>query len=154
MKTCGHAVSGVIVEYNNRILLFQRLTFPIFKAAPAGHVDELTHIPDGRAGEERAFRLAAARELEEECGVSAPTSLFELVVKGLRSDAPCARPPVDGGDHWTSWYVYRVVLTREPKLTPEHGKTADLHWYTPAEIKALPDLEPVWREILRKARTI
>lgn len=153
-STCNHAVAGVLVEYDGRFLLLQRLTFPIFKAGPAGHVDELTHIPDGRPGEEHMFRLAAARELEEECGVSVPWGALQLAVKGLSSDAPCARPPVDGGAHWTSWYAYRVRLPREPKLTPEPGKTADLRWYTPSEIRALPDLEPVWREIFKQAGVI
>lgn len=151
---CNHAVAGVIVEWDRKILLLQRLTFPICKAGPAGHVDELTHIPDGRPSEERVFRAAAARELEEECGISVRPSGLQLVVEGFRSDAPCARPPVDGGDHWTSWYVYRVVLAKEPKLAPEHGKTADLRWYTPQEIRALRDLEPVWRTHLAQAKVI
>lgn len=153
-ETCGHAVAAVIVEWNGSFLLLQRLTFPIFKAGPAGHVDELTHIPDGRASEERYFRAAASRELEEECGITVLAGALKLVVKGLKSDAKCARPPVDGGDHWTSWYAYHARLTREPKLTPERGKTADLRWYTPSEITALPDLEPVWRDLLRKAQVI
>lgn len=153
-RMCNHAVAAVLVEYNGRFLLLQRLTFPIFKAGPAGHVDELTHIPDGRASEEYVFRAAAARELEEECGVTVPAGALKLVVKGLRSDAVCARPPVDGGAHWASWYAYRVRLAREPKLTPEPGKTADLRWYTPSEIRALPDLEPVWLEIFKQAGII
>jgi len=152
--TCNHTSVGVIAEMGSRYLLFQRLKFPIAKAAPAGHVDELDGIPTGRGSrEERIYLEAAIRELEEETGLKVRPGNLRLVLTKTTRNA-CRRTPVDGGEHWHLWRIYHVHIPAGSRTRPAPAESTDPAWYTPAEIAALEDLEPVWREFFETLRII
>ena len=48
----------------------------------------------------------------------------------------------------------RGVAGKEPPAARSNGELNDLTWRTPAELAALPNLEPIWREFLRQLRII
>lgn len=150
---CNHSSVGIIVERDGRFLLFQRQKFPIAKAPAAGHVDEYDGIPIGSASEERTFRDAGVRELEEETGLRVRPGLMKLVLTMTMSNV-CRRKTIDGTRHWHLWRVYwvRVDSGQEPRGNAD--ESADLAWYTASEIDALPDLEQVWRTMLKQIGVI
>ncbi|REF00333.1 NUDIX hydrolase [Thermomonospora umbrina] len=152
--TCNHTSVGVIAERSGRYLLFQRKKFPIAKAPSAGHVDELDGIPTGKGRREESVYLdAAVRELEEETGLRVPARTLRLALTTTAKNR-CRRSPVDGGDHWHLWRVYHALIPAGAETRAAPAESADLAWYTPAEISALTDLEPVWRDFLTALRII
>lgn len=153
--TCNHTSVGVLAERDGRFLLFQRQKYPYAKAPCAGHVDEFPGVPNGSLhGEaEGIYRTAAARELEEETGLT--VNLLDL--HGVLTSSTfnkCRRPTVDGDRPWHYWRVYRVSIPHGQNPHGNGTESDDLRWYTPDEIRALPDLEPVWRDHLRQIRII
>lgn len=154
--TCNHSSVGVLVVQDGRYLLFQREKFPIKKAPCAGHVDEadgLSGVPVGAPSEEPAFRAAAVRELKEETGLEVrPRNLKLALTKASGNE--CRRPPVDGSEPWHLWRVYYTTAPAGQTPRGNAAESSGLCWYTPAEIAALPDLEPVWREMLEEIHII
>lgn len=145
---CNHSSVGIIAERDGRYLLFQRKKFPIAKAPAAGHVDEYDGIPTGAAKEEHIFRDAGVRELKEETGLRVRAGQMKLVLT-VRTRNECRRETIDGARHWHLWRVYRVRVDGQQQPRGNADESDDLAWYTPTEIAALPDLEPVWRDMLK-----
>jgi len=153
MDLCNHSSVGVIVERDGKFLLFQRQKLPIAKAPAAGHVDEFDGIPTGDVTEERTFRDAAVRELEEETGLRVRPGQMKLVLTTTRANQ-CRRKTIDGAKHWHLWRVYQVHVDHQQEPRGNDSESADLAWYTASEIAALPDLESVWREMFQQIGVI
>jgi 8-oxo-dGTP pyrophosphatase MutT (NUDIX family) len=122
----------------------------------AGHVDELAaRIPTGARDEERFFRAAAVRELEEETGLRVRPGDLKLALNRLGGDSCHRKAGSVDGDNWHWWLVYSVALTgREARHVRSNGELNDLAWRTPAELASLRNLEPIWGEFLRQLRII
>jgi 8-oxo-dGTP pyrophosphatase MutT (NUDIX family) len=150
---CNHTSVGVLARREDRYALFQRAKYPIAKAPCAGHVDELDGVPTGARSEEPAYRAAGVRELEEETGLTVRGRDLQLVLTAMYRNA-CRRRPVDGGSPWHLWLVYSVTIGPGQRAKANGHENTDLRWYTPQEIAALGDLEPVWRTMLTQIRII
>lgn len=151
---CNHTSASVLVARDGRYALADRVKFPLFKAPSAGHVDECPGIPTGVGTHEpRIYREAAVRELEEEFGLRVRPADLRLALQ-VRMDNACRRQTVDGGPHWHLWRVYTVTIDSRQQTRTAADEAANLAWYTPAQIGALPDLEPVWRDMLKRMGTI
>lgn len=151
---CNHTSASVLVQRDGKYALADRVKFPFFKAPSAGHVDEYPGIPKGfGAQEERIYREAAARELGEEFGLRVRPADLRLALQ-VRMDNACRRQTVDGGPPWHLWRVYTVTVDSGQQTRTAADEAADLGWYAPAEISALNDLEPVWRDMLKQIGTI
>jgi 8-oxo-dGTP pyrophosphatase MutT (NUDIX family) len=109
--------------------------------------------PPGARGEEPIFRDAGVRELHEETGLTVRPRNLQLALTKTTPNQ-CRRQPVDGDRHWHLWRVYIVQITGRQQARGNADESADLRWYTPAEVRALPDLEPVWRDMLTTMRVI
>lgn len=153
---CNHAVVGILATWNNRYLTGLRAKTPIAVAPCAGHVDELaTRIPTGAKAEEPAFRTAGVRELEEETGLRVRDRDLKLVLNRLGGDRCHRKAGSVDGDNWHHWLVFQVSFAgKQPPAARSNGELNDLTWRTPAELAALPNLEPIWREFLRQLRII
>jgi 8-oxo-dGTP pyrophosphatase MutT (NUDIX family) len=153
---CNHAVVGVLAEWDGRYLTGLRAKPPVAVAPCAGHVDELPArlIPAGDDAEERYFRSAGCRELEEETGLRVRPGDLALVVNRRGGDRCHRKASVDGANwHW--WRVYSVAVTAaEAKRVRSNGELNDLTWRTPAELAALPNLEPIWGSFLHELHII
>lgn len=147
---CNHTSVGVVARRGGRILLFQRQKFPLKKAPCAGHVDSWAGIPTGTGAAEAEYYLAeAVKELSEETGLIVRHRDLNLV-HTAHYDNACRRETVDGGPPWHLWRVYTVEIGAGQTPRGNGSESKDLAWYTPAELVALPDLEPVWRDMLRQ----
>jgi|SRR5947209_2582102 len=147
-EPCNHTSVGVLVVRDGRLLLIERARPPYAWAPPAGHVD------DGETSEQ-----AAARELQEEVGLTA--SRLTLVHRGPYRNQ-CRRP---GGDRH-HWEVFTADAEGDPVRS--ETETSSLRWVTPGELAQLraisrahlvagasverwreqPGLEPVWMRML------
>jgi len=153
---CNHAVVGVLADWNGRYLTGLRAKTPIAVAPCAGHVDELRdRIPTGARVEERYFRDAGVRELEEETGLRVRARDLKLVLNRLGGDRCHRRAGSVDGDNWHHWMIFTVAFTGEaPPAVRSNGELNDLAWRTPRQLAALPNLEPIWRDFLRQLHII
>lgn len=150
LSSCNHTSVGVLAVRDGKILAFQRQTWPLKLAPPAGHVDEHPGVPRGTGQlEEAVFATAAVRELEEEVGLTVRVADLRLVFSG-RMDNACRRKTVDGDKHWHYWRVYAARIDDRQQPQGNARESKDLAWYTRNELLARGDLEPVWRDILGK----
>lgn len=151
---CNHSVVGVLAERDGRFLLFDRQQDPKCKAPCAGHVDELgDNVPTGAASEERFYRAAGVRELEEETGLRVrPDEMVHVLRR--KAYTKCRRDSIDGDVSWHLWHVYRVQIDGWQQPRGKADESANLAWFTPDEIRKLPDLEPVWRDMLKQMKVI
>lgn len=152
---CNHTSVGVPAVRDGKILAFQRQTWPLKLAPCAGHVDELDGIPAGTGrDEERVYADAAVRELEEEVGFRVHRNDLRHVFAG-RMNNQCRRPTIDRPlPHWHYWRVYVAPIDAGQQPRGNARESADLAWYTRAELLARRDLEPVWRDILNDIKEI
>ena len=117
-----HTVAAVVVhDVAGRILLFDRTRQPFGWTVPAGHVED---------GEDP--RLAAARELWEETGISiSRTELTALGDDVIQGDL-CRR-----GASTHRWFTYGVRLPSPfPVTLCDEGSA--FRWVFPVEAAALP----------------
>lgn len=150
---CNHSSVGIVVERDGKFLLFQRQKYPIAMAPAAGHVDEYPGVPNGSASEKPVFLDAAVRELWEETGLVVRPGQMKLVLETTTPNE-CRRQTVDGGDPWHLWRVYSVRVDGSQQPRGNKDESANLRWYTPDEIRKLPDLELVWGDMLRQIKVI
>jgi ADP-ribose pyrophosphatase YjhB (NUDIX family) len=154
-KMCDHTSVGMLIlNQANEVLLIERKKPPFGWAAPAGHVDG-----------DPSFEVAAARELQEEVGLSTVSS--ELVLDE-RIDNPCRRV----GGSWHHWKVYRMNVTG--KIEQSKDEVKDHRWTGAVALRLLlektqsyengemtaqewetdPGIEPVWRYIFEKVNIL
>lgn len=158
---CNNTSVGVLVEREERFLLFRRVQKPYGIAPSAGHVDELHYV--GQPDEEAVYEHAAYRELQEETRLTARkiSPLLEIVLQNQ-----CRRC---GGD-WHKWRIYRAEVEPDSEPYGTDDESLDLRWYCRDEIIALaqrtklyqagsiseeewetcPGLEPVWLHIFNQ----
>lgn len=153
MDLCNHTSVGILVERDDKFLLFKRQQDPIAMAPPAGHVDEYPGVPIGSDSEEPPFLDAAVRELREETALRVRPGQMKLVLNTTMPNQ-CRRSPVDGNRHWHRWRVYWVRVDDSQTPRGNGHESADLRWLTPAEIRDLTDLEDVWRAMLTQMKVI
>lgn len=153
-KSCDHRSVGLIVYREDKILLIERMKFPVGIAAPAGHLD---HDLD--------FVTAGLRELWEETGLigSNPKLLLDTTLEN-----PCRRWIPNDKISWHHWQILRVDGKGEPNRSL--AETKNLFWASPEEVQFLaertdhylsrnisaeewirhPGFEPVWHELLKR----
>ena len=119
MSKCDHKSVGMLVWKEGKLLLIERMQFPVGFAVPAGHVDG-----------DATFEESAKRELGEEVGLVATD--LKLVAEG-RKENQCKRE--DGS--WHYWKLYSVEATGELKRSESETKRAD--FYSIEEIKQLAE---------------
>jgi ADP-ribose pyrophosphatase YjhB (NUDIX family) len=149
---CDNASVGVLItDYQGRLLMIRRASFPVGIAPVAGHVFD----------EHTGYEEAAYAETEEEVGMLA-RGLVDTGTGGWRPNRCGAR---DQGDDPRApgheWKIYAAVASGEPRTTDE---AKEVGWYSQADIQALadrtaryalgglhqklfeakPGLEPVW----------
>jgi ADP-ribose pyrophosphatase YjhB (NUDIX family) len=135
-KICDHASVGVLITDDvGRLLVFERVTFPMGIAPPAGHVFD-DH--GSRDDSERAYLAAARGEVEEEVGLIV-TSL-QMVAEGW-VDNRCRRQIPDGRiGH--QWQVYRASATGT--LTPSKQEARNAQWLTSSQLQSLTERTVGW----------
>lgn len=159
MSVCDLRSVGVIVtDPDGLFLMFERATFPIGIAPPAGHVDDHATPAD-----------AARAEVLEEVGLKV-VKLEQLLPEvwrpnRCRRDLPPEAKPDDAG-HW--WTIFGARVTGE--LAPSARETRGARWYHPHEVNGLmyrtmtyasdgmthaewtarPGIEPVWMRWLSR----
>ena len=139
MKTCDNASVGILIERDDRFLLFERQTFPPGIAPPAGHID--SHgTPE----------QAAVAEVREEVGLTV-TSL-ELLAELWLPNRCRRQPGAKGVGH--QWSVFRAEVTGDLALGEREARNAawwtahDLGWQARRTIRSSDGLEPAWCVLL------
>ncbi|NTV41631.1 MAG: NUDIX hydrolase [Candidatus Moranbacteria bacterium] len=152
-KICDHKSVGMLVWKDEKLLLVERMKFPLAFAPPAGHCDGAD------------FVSTAKKELEEEVGLVAVS--LKLVAEG-RKENPCRR--VEGA--WHYWQIFEVEAEGEIKRS--ETETKQIKWVEKEELRSLakrtqeydlgkisaddweknPGLEQVWCEWLSELKII
>ena len=153
-KICDHKSVGMLVWKDEKILLLERMKFPLVWALPAGHLD----------GNE-SFEEMAKIELFEETGLM--TKSLKLLIEG-RKEKPCRR--IDGS--WHYWQIFEVEVLG--KIKRSETETKQVKWVDLVELKKLakrtdeyqagkiskeewekhPGLEQAWCQWLRELKVI
>lgn len=128
-----HYSVGILIEYNGKYLLMDRVNPPPGFACPAGHINE---------GEDP--KVSALRELEEETGIK--INDIEFVCEEEISWNYCKSATV----HY--WYLYKVSVTSE-KVYIDKDEARSIRWYTPEEIKQM-NVEEVWFYWFKKLKIL
>lgn len=146
MKTCDNKSAGVLIEHDDRLLMFERQTFPPGIAPPAGHIDD-----HGSAEQ------AAVAEVQEEVGL---TVVGLTLVDWLWLPNRCRRAPgLKGVGH--EWAIYRARVTGVLDLDEREARNAS--WWTPGDLGwrarrtvlgGDDGLEPVWCVLLHRLGVI
>ncbi|GAA0550059.1 hypothetical protein GCM10010172_35160 [Paractinoplanes ferrugineus] len=151
MSTCDNTSVGVLIERDNRYLMFERQTFPPGIAPPAGHVDA-----------HGAPEQAATAETREEVGltVTGLTLLDEVWLPNR-----CRRQPGPSGvGH--QWTLFRAEVSGVLDLDPREARSP--LWCDPSNLQWLADntlrgsllaghglaLEPAWCLLLDRLGVI
>lgn len=152
-QVCDYTSVGILVWYEDKLLLLERKNFPFGFAPPAGHLDGDTY-PE-----------AAKRELKEEVGLDV-INLKLLVEEKVENR--CKRKEGD----WHHWKVYEAEVRGKIERSVE--ETKQVGWYTKSEIEELankteqylqgkitkiewgktPGIEPVWYNFFKKLTII
>lgn len=133
---CNSSVGALILDRDDRLLMFDRNTPPFAVAPPAGHVfDE----HGDRDDKEEAYRNAACAEVFEEVGLTV-TSL-KRVWSGW-TDPRCRRESTVSGRFGHEWRVFKVEVTGQ--LAPSERETRNARWLSWKELQELTDRTVDW----------
>lgn len=134
--TRGCPCVGVVVKYNDKILMLDRRKGVLGWACPAGHRN---------VGE---FPLdCVARELHEETDIQAKGKSMPYLL-GADINNECGR-----GAKLHTWFVYELEVDSPRVVLKEPDKHKGIGWFSPKELEAM-NLEPVWRLILKHLKII
>lgn len=128
-----HYSAGILVEYNGKYLLMDRINPPPGFACPAGHVDE---------GEDS--KISAIRELQEETGII--VNDLEFLYEEEIPWNYCKSATV----HY--WYLYKISINSE-KIILDKDEAKSIGWYSPEEIKNM-NIEEVWLYWFKKLKIL
>lgn len=123
-KYCSGKSAGAIVKKKDKILLLDRVFFPLGWACPAGHIKR-----------KESPLQALIRETKEETGLKPVKVKLILRKKGVPNK--CRQ-----GTKFHDWWIFECRAQGKIKLNRKEAK--DFGWFSPAEIKNLK-LEPIWK---------
>ncbi|PSK96039.1 NUDIX domain-containing protein [Murinocardiopsis flavida] len=153
---CGTSVGVIVTDAAGRLLMIERGWYPVGIAPVAGHIAD-AHT-DAAA--------AVVAEVSEEVGLT--VTAHTVVADGFWLPNLCASPPSAIPGH--RWTLVTAAVTGE--LAPDPVETKGARWYTPGQVEVLagrtlalargdisdadyafePGLEPVWLELLHRAK--
>lgn len=136
----GDSVGAIIKNEEVKILLLERLTYPLGWALPAGHRDN--EVP-----EEQAKREVA----EEVCLI---VKKLKLILGPIKIMNQCSRPKnseIKYNCH--NWWVYEALDWQGEPSSGEPDKIGRVEWFDIAQIKDL-NLDPAWEILFQKLKLL
>lgn len=123
-KCSGRSV-GAIIKKNNKVLLLERVFFPLGWAPPGGHIDK-GELP----------KAAVIREIREETGLIATSC--RLLTKGKRVKDLCWAKR-----KYHDWWMFECQYKGRVRL--DKGESKKFRWFPVNKIKNNAKITDIWQ---------